>query len=166
MRRTLFARWPCSIARTVDILGDWWTPILLREAFYGVRRFDDFQQSVKVSRNVLTKRLGRLVDEEVFERVPYSERPPRYEYVLTDKGRDLFGVLAAMSSFGDRWLDGGTGAPIVFHHAKCDHDSSAIVVCDHCGGPFELAEVTPHLGPGYPQRLKELALQTGRFGGT
>src|SRR5436190_6121311 len=86
VKRTPFSRWPCSVARTVDLLGDWWTPLVLREAFYGVRRFDEFQRTLGIGRNVLTQRLTRLVDEGLLERVAYCEHPPRHEYRLTDKG--------------------------------------------------------------------------------
>lgn len=163
MRRTRFADWPCSIARTVDILGDWWTPLILREAFYGVRRFDDFQASLKLSRNVLAQRLSSLADLDILEKVQYAERPDRFEYVLTDKGDDLFGVLAAMSTWGDRWLAEPVGVPIVFHHEGCGHDAKAEVVCDHCGAGLQPGDVSTRLGPGYPERLRERALATGRF---
>jgi DNA-binding HxlR family transcriptional regulator len=163
VKRTRFSKWPCSVARTVDILGDWWTPLVLREAYYGVRRFDQFQEMLKIGRNVLTQRLGRLVDEGLLERVQYSVRPPRYEYHLTDKGRDFWPVLAAMTAWGDRWLDGGKGEPVVLHHTTCDHDTTASVVCSHCDQPLRLEDVRMSLGPGYPARLRELALATGRF---
>ncbi|MEP6659793.1 MAG: helix-turn-helix domain-containing protein [Acidimicrobiales bacterium] len=163
MKRTPFARWPCSIARTVDIVGDWWTPLVLREAFYGVRRFDDFQSALSIGRNVLSQRLVRLVDEGLLERVQYSEHPPRFEYLLTEKGRAFWPVLAAMVTWGDRWLDGGKGAPLVLHHVACDHDTTATVVCSHCGEPLEVHEVRSSLGPGYPDRLRERAVATGRF---
>src|SRR3954471_7716368 len=102
MKRTSFATWSCSIARTVELLGDWWTPLVLREAFRGVRRFDDFQESLGIGRNILTQRLQRLVKEGILERRKYQERPPRYEYRLTKKGHELFPVLAAMIHWGDR----------------------------------------------------------------
>ena len=98
MKRTPFADWPCSVARTVDILGDWWTPLVLRESYLGVRRFDDFQHRLGIGRNILTQRLGRLVDEGLLARRPYQERPLRHEYVLTDKGRDFYPVMAAITS--------------------------------------------------------------------
>src|ERR1044072_1678691 len=104
MRRTSFARWPCSIARTMDLLGDWWTPLVLREAFYGFSRFDEFQRALGIARNTLTDRLRRLVDEGLLEKRPYQDEPRRYDYVLTDKGREFFAVLAAMTASGDRWL--------------------------------------------------------------
>jgi len=163
VRRTPFSRWPCSIARTVDLLGDWWTPLVLREAFYGVRRFDDFQRSLRIGRNVLTQRLNRLVDEGVLERVPYQERPLRHEYVLTDKGRDLYPVILALLRWGDTWLAGDDGPPVVLHHTTCDHDTHAEVVCSVCGEPLRARDVRPRLGPGYPERHRAAAMATGRF---
>ena len=163
MKRTSFAKWPCSIARTVDLLGDWWTPLVLREAYYGTTRFDDFERVLGIGRNVLTQRLNRLVDADIFERVAYQDNPPRYDYVLTDKGRDFFPVLAAITSWGDRWLAPDDGPPVVLHHATCAHDTSAEVVCAHCREPLRLEDVTARLGPGYPVRHRAAALATGRF---
>lgn len=163
MKRTPFRTWPCSIARTVDLLGDWWTPLVLREAFYGTKRFDDFQRVLGIGRNVLTQRLNRLVEEGIFERAPYQERPVRHEYVLTDKGRELFPVLAAINSWGDRWLASDAGVPVVLHHTSCDHDTNAVVVCSHCCGELELPDVQVRLGPGFPDRHRRAALATGRF---
>lgn len=163
MKRTPFATWPCSIARTVDLLGDWWTPLVLREAFYGVRRFDEMQRTLRIGRNVLTQRLRRLVDEGLLERVPYQERPTRYEYVLTDKGRDFFPVLAAMTAWGDRWMAGEEGPPVVLRHRTCGHTTHAEVVCSECHEPLTLRNITASLGPGYPTRLRKRALSTGRF---
>ena len=115
MKRTAFSDWPCSIARSVDLLGDWWTPLVLRDAYFGAKRFEHFQRSLGIGRNVLTQRLNRLVDEGLFERVPYQEHPPRDEYRLTDKGRDFMPVLMAMSAWGDRWLATEEGPPVTFH---------------------------------------------------
>jgi DNA-binding HxlR family transcriptional regulator len=150
VKRTRFSQWPCSVARTVDLLGDWWTPLVLRDAYYGVRRFDDFQRNLNIGRNILTERLNRLVDEGLLERVPYQERPVRHEYVLTDKGRDFFPVLVAMMRWGDRWLTGDEGPPITLHHKRCDHTMHAEVVCSHCGEPIELQDVRARRGPGLP----------------
>lgn len=150
MKRTRFAEWPCSVARTVDLLGDWWTPLVLRDAYYGVRRFDDFQRDLKIGRNILTERLNRLVAEGLLERVPYQVRPVRHEYVLTEKGRDFFPVLVAMMRWGDRWLAGEAGPPIRLQHRPCGHEMEAEVVCSHCGEPIELADVRARPGPGFP----------------
>src|ERR1041384_2191025 len=86
----------CSIARALEVVGERWTLLIVRDAFRGIRRFDDFQESLGISRNVLTERLARLVDEGVLERVPYQQRPERFEYVLTAKGRELRVALAAL----------------------------------------------------------------------
>ena len=104
MRRTRFDRAPCPIARTSDLIGDWWTPLVLREAFFGCRRFEQFQARLDVSRATLTARLNRLVDEGMLSRQAYQEHPVRYEYRLTDKGRAFFDVLAAMWRWGSDWL--------------------------------------------------------------
>lgn len=151
MKRTSFAGWPCSVARSVDLLGDWWTPLVLRDAMYGVRRFDDFERSLGLSRNVLSQRLGRLVDEGLLRKVAYQDRPVRYEYRLTDKGRDFFGVVAALMAWGDRWL-AEEGPPINLRHTTCGHVTTATVVCSECGEPLELREVRGELGPGHPLR--------------
>jgi DNA-binding HxlR family transcriptional regulator len=126
----------------VDLLGDWWTPLLLRDAMYGVRRFDDFERSLGVSRNVLSQRLTRLVDEGVLDKVAYQDRPARYEYRLTAKGRDLFGVLAALMAWGDRWL-APDGPPVTLRHTTCGQVTSAVVTCSECGDPLTLRDVHP-----------------------
>jgi DNA-binding HxlR family transcriptional regulator len=163
MKRTSFARWPCSVARAVDILGDWWTPLVLRECFYGVRRFEDFQRVLQIGRNVLTQRLGRLVDEGILERVRYSERPPRHEYLLTAKGRDLWPVLAAIGAWGDAHLAGEAGPPLTMRHTVCGHDTTPTVVCSHCGDPLDHREVRTRFGTGFPGHLRERARALGRF---
>ena len=154
MSRTSFAKWPCSIARTMDLLGDWWTPLVLREAFYGIRKFDDFQRELGIARNTLNDRLRRLVGEGLLEKQPYQRDPVRYDYVLTEKGRDFFSVLAAMSRWGDRWLAGEDGPPVVFRHQPCGRDTHAEVVCVSCGEPMKAQDTTMRIGPGYPERLK------------
>jgi len=163
MKRTRFASWPCSIARTVDLIGDWWTPLVLREAFYGVTRFDEFERSLGIGRNVLTQRLNRLVEVGILERIAYQQNPPRHDYLLTEMGRDFFPVLAAMHRWGDRWLATQDGPPIVLHHDTCGHDTHAEVVCADCREPLHVDEVSPHLGAGYPIRHRAAALATGRF---
>lgn len=113
MRRTRFDDWDCSIARTVDILGDWWTPMVLRSAFLGARRFEQFTDALGIPRNVLTERLNRLVDEGIMERRPYQERPLRHEYRLTEKGIGLYPVMVSMLEWGNRWLDWPDDGPPV-----------------------------------------------------
>lgn len=150
----------------MDLLGDAWTPLVLREAFYGIGRFDEFQQELGIARNTLTDRLSRLVDEGLMDKRLYQSEPRRYEYVLTEKGRDFFGVLLAMSSWGDRWLAGEEGPPITFHHDTCGHDAHAHVVCSACREPLPAEEVSIRMGPGYPERLKHRPDVQRRFAST
>jgi DNA-binding HxlR family transcriptional regulator len=149
----------------MDLLGDWWTPLVLREAFYGTRRFEEFQQGLGIARNTLADRLRRLVDEGLLDKVPYQSEPVRHDYVLTEKGRDFFGVLAAMSRWGDRWLADEAGPPVTLHHERCGHDSHAEVVCAHCKEPMTGADTTMRMGPGYPPRLAERPDVQRRFTG-
>lgn len=111
MRRTRFDDWDCPIARTVDILGDWWTPMVLRSAFLGARRFEQFADMLGIPRNVLTERLARLCDEGIFEKVAYQDRPVRHEYRLTEKGDALYPVFVSLHRWGNDWLDWDDGSP-------------------------------------------------------
>lgn len=163
MKRTSLAGFPCSVARTMDLLGDWWTPLVLREAFYGVRRFDDFARELKLARTTLTDRLNRLVEAGLMEKVPYQHAPVRYEYVLTEKGQDFFPVLAAITAWGDRWLAGSAGPPIAFHHTTCGHTGTAEVVCSQCGEPLTSDTARMQMGPGYPKKLARRADIRERF---
>ena len=114
MRRTRFDRAHCPLARTTDLLGDWWTPIVLRELLLGRRRFGEIQRNLDISRAVLTQRLRRLEDEGIVAKHRYQDHPPRHEYVLTEKGRALWEVAAAMWQFGDEWLfDDGAQVELV-----------------------------------------------------
>ncbi|WP_037568617.1 winged helix-turn-helix transcriptional regulator [Phaeacidiphilus oryzae] len=163
MRRTSFAHWPCSIARTIDLLGDPWSPLVLREAFYGITRFDGFQESLGIARNTLADRLARLVEQGLLERSPYQTDPVRHDYLLTEKGRDFYPVLLAMSGWGDRWLSGEQGPPIVHYHAACGQEAEAAVVCGHCGKPMTAENTVSRMGPGYPPRLAERPEVRARF---
>ena len=104
LKRDYAGQEECSVARTLEIIGDRWTWLIIRDAFLGIARFGEFQESLGVAANVLDDRLGRLVDEGIFERVAYSERPPRFEYLLTRKGSDLFTALNALRQWGDQYL--------------------------------------------------------------
>src|SRR3954452_18483703 len=137
----------CSIARSLEIVGERWTLLVLRDAFLGVRRFEDFQRSLGVARNVLTDRLGRLVDEGVLERVRYQERPERFEYRLTEKGRDLWPVTMALLRWGDRHY-ATEGPPRLIRHRGCGGHVTEHLCCDRCGADLELREVEGVVGPG------------------
>ena len=111
MRRTSFEDMNCSVAQCLEVVGEWWSLLIVRDAFLGVRRFDDFQARLGISRNILNQRLNHLVDNGVLERLPYQDNPPRSEYRLTDKGRGLWHVVTAMRQWGDRWAARRTAAP-------------------------------------------------------
>ena len=151
MKRVDTSEWPCTIARSVAVLGDHWNVLLIRQACLGMRRFDDFQRELGIGRNMLTLRLNELVNEGVFRRVEYQSKPQRYKYRLTEKGRDIYPVLATMAAWGERWLSGPEGTPIVLHHTTCDHDMHAVVVCSHCANPLDVHDVLATAGPGAPR---------------
>jgi DNA-binding HxlR family transcriptional regulator len=163
MKRTSLSRWPCSIAKTMDIFGDRWTTLVLREAFYGFGKFDELQSELGIARNTLADRLRRLTSEGLLEKKLYDTNPRRYEYVLTEKGRDFWPVMLAMSAWGDRWLVGDEGHPVTIHHDTCGHDTHAEVVCAVCGEPLRAGETSMRMGPGYPEALKDWPTAPQRF---
>ncbi|HCR1275103.1 TPA: winged helix-turn-helix transcriptional regulator [Pseudomonas aeruginosa] len=148
---------PCSMARSLAILGDRWTLPILRNCFLGMRRFDEFQASLGVTRQVLADRLSRLVEAGALKKVPYQERPPRYEYRLTEMGHDLHPVLLALANWGDRWLDEGRGAPVEYVHKACGHKFRPTMVCPECGEPVGSRDVTAVPGPGFAAMAGKLA---------
>jgi DNA-binding HxlR family transcriptional regulator len=150
MRHSALHDQPCSIARTVAVLGERWTLVILREAFQGRRRFEDMQRDLGIARNILADRLHTLVEEGILERRPYQERPPRYEYRLTDKGRDLYPVMVSLMQWGDRYTSGEAGPPVRLVHSRCGHEADPSYVCSHCGEALEAREVRAQAGPGAP----------------
>lgn len=154
VKRVDTSDWPCTIARSAAVLGDHWNLLLVRQACLGTRRFDDFQRELGIGRNILTRRLNQLVDEDIMHRVEYQDNPRRFEYRLTQRGREVYPVLAAMAAWGERWLVGPEGSPLVLHHTTCDRDMQAVVVCSECDLPLDVREVTAHEGPGYRAELE------------
>ena len=126
-----YSKETCSIAATLEVVGDPWTLLILRDAFRGVRRFEQWQERLGVARNVLAARLKSLVGHGVFETRLYSERPPRSEYVLTAKGRALSPVLLTMAAWGDAHVYGEAGGPVRFMHG--DHAFKPELICACCG---------------------------------
>ena len=125
----------CSVARALEVLGDRWTMLVVRDAFTGVRRFDDFQRGLGVARNVLSDRLLRLVDEGVLERHRYQERPERFEYRLTAKGIELWRALVALMQWGDRYAPDESGPPMTVVHRDCGGEVDERLLCSRCGEP-------------------------------
>jgi DNA-binding HxlR family transcriptional regulator len=147
MRRTSFSDMNCSVAQFLEVVGEWWSLLIVRDAFLGVRRFDDFQIRLGISRNILTQRLNQLVDHGILKRVPYEDHPPRWEYRLTAKGRDLWHVVIAMRQWGDRW-EAPAGPSLKLRHTTCGHVVQAVSVCSHCGEALDVRGVTAVPGPG------------------
>jgi DNA-binding HxlR family transcriptional regulator len=137
----------CSVARTLELIGERWTLLILRDAFLGVTRFEQFQQRLKLAPNILTKRLRTLTDAGTLERRRYQERPERHEYVLTDAGKELFPVLVGLMRWGDTHL-AQNGPPAVARHAGCGGGIDATGRCERCGQPLGADSVEWHYGPG------------------
>lgn len=131
----------CSIARALELVGERWTLLILRDVFLGVRRFDDLQRSLGVARNVLATRLQRLVDAGLLERQRYQERPERFEYRLTEKGADLWPVLVSLLQWGDRHLAGEDGPPVALRHRGCGGAVDDRRTCERCGAPLTARDV-------------------------
>jgi DNA-binding HxlR family transcriptional regulator len=148
MRKASFADMHCSVAQSLEIVGEWWTMLILRDAFLGVRRFDDFVQRLGISRNVLTTRLDTLVGAGVLERRAYDEARNRYDYLLTDKGRALWPVMVALRQWGDEWVLGEGNEPLLLEHRDKGHTTTARMVCDVCGDELDARSVRAVAGPG------------------
>jgi DNA-binding HxlR family transcriptional regulator len=139
----------CSIARSLELVGERWTILVVREVFNGNRRFSEMQRSLGVARNVLTARLQRLVDEGILERRPYSERPERYEYFLTEKGLDLWPLMIALMKWGDKHEPLSGGPPmIVVHKGACGGEIDDRRICTRCGKKLGVREARAIEGPG------------------
>ena len=136
----------CSIARTLEVIGDRWTLLVIRDAFLGVHRFEDFQKSLGVARNVLADRLGRLVDEGILRRTRYQERPARYEYRLTRKGVELWPVIISAMKWGDRHLS--PRKPTLVLHKDCGGEIDERLHCSRCGAELGPTDVYAERGPG------------------
>jgi len=148
MQRTQFGEMACSIARTMDVIGEPWSPLIVRNVFIGITRFDQLQESLGISRKVLAERLRWLTESGVLERRVYSDRPPRHEYVLSAKGLELFDVLMVMVRWGDKWLAGDAGPPVFYRHHACGHISHVDLQCSECGEPMHATDIDVLPGPG------------------
>jgi len=147
VQRTSFEDMNCSVAQCLEVVGEWWSMLIVRDAFLGVTRFEDFHERLGISRNVLNQRLTHLVDAGVLKRVEYCDHPPRYDYRLTDAGRDLWFVLTAMRQWGDRWR-APDGPPIDIVHNACGHVAQIVPTCSVCGEPVGARDVRAVPGPG------------------
>jgi DNA-binding HxlR family transcriptional regulator len=143
--RTSFEAIDCSIARTMAVLGEPWTALILRDLFIGVTRFDALHTHLGVSRKVLTARLRRLAADGIVVKRPYAQRPARFDYTLTGKGWQLCDVLLAVTAWGDRWTTTDAGPPALLQHGECGQQTAAEICCSHCHRPLHARDtiVTP-----------------------
>ena len=146
-----FPRENCSVQRALSIVGDRWSILVLREAFNGVRRFDELQRNLGIARNILAARLQTLVGAGILERRRYQERPERFEYRLTKKGADLWPVMIALMQWGDQYM-ADSGPPVQIVHKACGHTIEPTMACPDCGEPLTAYDVRAVPGPGRERR--------------
>lgn len=147
----------CSMARTLAVIGDRWTLLILRECFLRVRRFDEFQERLGIGRPILTDRLQKLVDNFVLTKVAYQQKPTRHEYRLTPKGLDLYPVVLSIVHWGDVHLSGRKGRPVLHEHIACGHAFDPLMTCSECAAALDPRDVRVLAGPGLrdPKRLPQ-----------
>lgn len=160
MKRKTFEAVPCSVARTMDVLGDWWVPLILRETVYGATRFSDFERMLPISRNILTDRLRTMVDHGLLERQPYGPSGARVEYVLTEKGWDAIDVLGAMMAWANHWIFDDQ-PPIELRDRESGARVRPMVVDAETGAPFDARRVELVPGPGFPESPDVRAFRFG-----
>ena len=153
MRRASFADMHCSIAQSLEVIGEWWTLLILRDCFLGVSRFEDFVERLGIARNVLTDRLDTLVDAGVLRRRPYDEARGRHDYLLTEKGLALWPVMTALRQWGDEWILGEGNEPILLEHRDRGHRTTVQMTCDECGEILDARSVRAVPGPGATDAL-------------
>ncbi|MDL9937670.1 helix-turn-helix domain-containing protein [Gordonia sp. ABSL1-1] len=147
MRRATFTEMNCSVAQTLEIVGEWWTLLIIRDALFGVTRFDEFSTRLGIARNVLTQRLDTLVEHGIMTKEPYQDKPVRHDYRLTEKGRGLWTVIDALRQWGDSWA-APEGPPIETVHTTCGHVMSARPFCSACREPVSVDDLKVRRGPG------------------
>lgn len=148
MPKQQFADISCSIARAVDVIGQRWTPLIVRDLFAGMTKFEDIRRDLGIASNILAVRLEELEHHGVVERHQYQSAPARYEYVLTTMGRDLYPVVATLLAWGDKWLSAPEGPPALTVHTGCGNVTTAKTVCAECGGELNADNAIAAPGPG------------------
>ena len=146
----------CSVAGALEVIGERWSLLIVRDVMNGNRRFGQLQRSLGVARNVLSARLQRLVEEGILERRAYQESPPRHEYFLTEKGLDLWPALIALQGWGDRHSTGPEGPPMLIVHKQCGGTVSDRGICESCGETLHARDARALPGPGLESALAEL----------
>ena len=143
----------CSVAGALEVIGERWSLLIIRDVLNGNRRFGQLQQSLGVARNVLSARLQRLLDEGILERRAYQESPPRHEYFLTEKGLDLWPALIALQGWGDKYSSGEEGPPMLIVHKRCGGRVSDRGICEECGETLGARDARAMPGPGLEAAL-------------
>src|ERR1700712_4969236 len=141
MRQTSFSGMSCSMARSLEVIGDWWTPLIVRDLYLGLSRFDELANDLEISRNLLSTRLNALVEDGIVERRRYQEHPPRDEYAPTAAGVDLLPVLMGLTPWGGRGGAPAQGPPVRFRHHDCGQEFTPEVHCSECSQPIALDTV-------------------------
>ena len=149
MRLDELDKQPCSVARTLAVIGDRWTLMILRDCFLGVRRFDIFEQRLGITRHVLSNRLRKLVEYDVLTKTPYQQQPLREEYRLTERGLDLHPIVLALVSWGDKHMADERGAPLLHRHNKCGQIMHPVTVCSECHEPINARDIKIEIGPDW-----------------
>jgi DNA-binding HxlR family transcriptional regulator len=152
MRWDDLGRQDCSLARTLAVIGDRWTLMILRDAFLRVRRFEDFEQSLKIARRVLSERLALLVAHGILAKVAYQERPLRREYRLTEKGLELYPALVSLVHWGDKHYPAKGGPPVLHRHLACGHTFRSVMTCSECAAPVAARDVAAQARRGVVKR--------------
>ena len=148
MKRSELSQANCSVARSVAVIGDRWTLMILRDGFLGVRRFEDFEKRLGISRSIIADRLKTLVEEGVLRKDAYQDRPLRHEYRLTEKGLALHPVIMAIVHWGDEFYAGEAGPPLLHRHRACGCDFTPVTTCSECGGAVSARDVEVRPGSG------------------
>ena len=138
----------CSVAQSLDVVGEWWSLLIVRDVFNGIRRFEALRMHLGVSKNVLSDRLKHLVSQEILRQERYQDNPDRYEYCLTDRGEELFPILAAIMAWGDRWLNANDSPPAQLVHTVCGQVTRPKLVCEHCQMEITASDFEFRPGPG------------------
>jgi len=162
MGRTRFDDMNCGVAQALEVLGDWWTLLIVRDAFFGVRRFGDFERSLGIAKNVLSDRLAHLVEHEVLARVETGPEGRRHEYALTEKGEALLPILTALREWSDEWVFGAGNEPVIVRDRRSGRRVPRLRVCDVDGRPLEPRDLRAVPGPGADAELVERLAPRGR----
>jgi DNA-binding HxlR family transcriptional regulator len=147
MRKENFKHLECSLARSLDMIGEWWTLLIIRDLFYGINTFDLLCQDLGIARNILADRLKKLTERKLIEKRPEEKGARKPGYRLTPKGKDLFPIIMALVAWGDRW-ESPHGPPILFLHQPDGHPARPIVSCAQCGEALKAGDIHPKKGPG------------------